>query len=41
VTELCHKFSPETFGRLAAGAGWTATHTWTDDRGYFNVQYLE
>ena len=41
VTEHCHKYSPAGFAALAACAGWTASQTWTDERGYFNVQYLE
>jgi dimethylhistidine N-methyltransferase len=41
VTEHCHKYTPETFARLAGAAGWQARATWTDPRGYFNVQYLQ
>jgi len=41
VTEHCHKYTPETFARLAAAAGWHVRNTWTDPRGYFNVQYLQ
>jgi dimethylhistidine N-methyltransferase len=41
VTEHCHKYTPETFALQAQSAGWTAGSTWSDERGYFNVQYLE
>jgi L-histidine Nalpha-methyltransferase len=41
VTEHCHKYTPQAFARLAAAAGWQVRHTWTDEQGYFNVQYLQ
>ncbi len=41
VTEHCHKYTPESFARLAASAGWRVRRTWTDPLNYFNVQYLE
>ncbi len=41
VTEHCHKYTPESFARLARAAGWDAKTAWTDERRYFNVQYLE
>jgi dimethylhistidine N-methyltransferase len=41
VTEHCHKYTPESFARLAAAAGWRVRQTWTDPCNYFNVQYLE
>jgi dimethylhistidine N-methyltransferase len=40
VTEHCHKYTPETFTRLAGAAGWHIRDTWTDAASYFNVQYL-
>lgn len=40
VTEHCHKYSRESFARLAGAAGWQVQDTWTDRQGYFNVQYL-
>jgi dimethylhistidine N-methyltransferase len=41
VTEHCHKYTPELFAAQAAAAGWSARETWTDERNYFHVQYLE
>jgi dimethylhistidine N-methyltransferase len=41
VTEHCHKYTPDAFAAQAQAAGWEARRTWTDERGYFNVQYLE
>ena len=41
VTEHCYKYTPESFARLAAAAGWRVRQTWSDPRNYFNVQYLE
>jgi L-histidine N-alpha-methyltransferase len=41
VTEHCHKYTPQSFARLAAAAGWHARNTWTDAENYFNVQYLQ
>lgn len=41
ITEHCHKYSPESFARQAAAAGWIARQTWADPKDYFNVQYLE
>ena len=41
ITEHCHKYTPESFAGLAAAAGWSSRQTWTDDREYFHVQYLE
>ncbi len=40
VTEHCHKYTGESFARLAGAAGWQVQDTWTDRQGYFNVQYL-
>jgi L-histidine Nalpha-methyltransferase len=41
VTEHCHKYTPHSFARLAAAAGWHARDTWSDPENYFNVQYLQ
>ncbi len=41
VTEHCHKYTPQSFARLAAAAGWQARAAWTDPENYFNVQYLQ
>lgn len=41
VTEHSHKYTRESFAAQAAGAGWTPIRTWTDERDYFCVQYLE
>ena len=41
ITEHCHKYSPDSFADLAAAAGWSGRRVWTDDREYFQVQYLE
>jgi L-histidine N-alpha-methyltransferase len=41
ITEHCHKYTPDSFARQAAAAGWTSRQTWTDPREYFHVQYLE
>ena len=41
VTEHCHKYTAESFAQLARDAGWDAKAAWTDERRYFNVQYLE
>ena len=41
ITEHCHKYTPDSFADLAAAAGWSGRRTWTDAKGYFDVQYLE
>jgi dimethylhistidine N-methyltransferase len=41
ITEHCHKYTSESFARLARAAGWIERHTWTDPDKYFHVQYLE
>ena len=41
ITEHCHKYTPELFATQAAPPAGAARQTWTDARGYFNVQYLE
>jgi len=41
VTEHCHKYTQESFAALAGRAGWTPRGSWSDERGYFSVQYLE
>jgi dimethylhistidine N-methyltransferase len=39
-TENSYKYTPEMFGALARGAGWTPTAMWTDTKGYFSVHAL-
>ena len=39
-TENSYKYTIESFGALARGAGWTQAAVWTDDKGYFSVQAL-
>jgi dimethylhistidine N-methyltransferase len=39
-TECSHKYSLEHFGRLTADAGFCLARSWTDQLGYFSVQYL-
>jgi dimethylhistidine N-methyltransferase len=39
-TENSYKYTIESFGALARGAGWTPLKTWTDARGYFSVHAL-
>jgi dimethylhistidine N-methyltransferase len=41
ITEHCHKYTPESFARLARTAGWVERQTWADPEDYFHVQYLE
>jgi L-histidine N-alpha-methyltransferase len=41
ITEHCHKYTAESFASQARAAGWTPRRSWTDQRGYFSVQYLE
>jgi dimethylhistidine N-methyltransferase len=41
ITEHCHKYTPELFAAQAGAAGWVERKSWTDERGYFEVQYLE
>lgn len=40
LTEYSHKYTPESFTRLAAKAGFRLKQLWTDDRGYFAVADL-
>jgi L-histidine Nalpha-methyltransferase len=40
VTEHCHKYTPQGFMALAAGAGWRPGPSWTDGGRRFQVQYL-
>ena len=40
-TENSYKYTRDGFARLAAGAGWTVTGYWTDDRRLFGVHILE
>jgi dimethylhistidine N-methyltransferase len=39
-TENSYKYTVESFGALARGAGFTPAGLWTDARGYFSVQAL-
>jgi dimethylhistidine N-methyltransferase len=39
-TENSYKYTLESFGALARGAGWTPAAVWTDTNGYFSVQAL-
>ena len=41
VTEHCHKYTEESFAALARRAGWVPRDSWSDERGFFSVQYLE
>jgi L-histidine Nalpha-methyltransferase len=41
VTEHCHKYTEKSFAVLATRAGWNAKSSWSDERGFFSVQYLE
>ena len=37
-TENSYKYSVESLGALARGAGWEPAAVWTDERGYFSIQ---
>jgi dimethylhistidine N-methyltransferase len=39
-TENSYKYSVESFGALARGAGWSPVAVWTDPKGWFSVQAL-
>jgi dimethylhistidine N-methyltransferase len=39
-TENSYKYTPEAFGAMARGAGWSPVAVWTDTQGYFMVQAL-
>ncbi|MDP6822341.1 MAG: L-histidine N(alpha)-methyltransferase [Dehalococcoidia bacterium] len=41
LTEYSHKYTIESFGRIAAEAGFQTRQVWTDADGLFSVQYLE
>jgi len=41
VTEHCHKYTIGSFSALAARAGWCVRASWSDERGFFSVLYLE
>jgi dimethylhistidine N-methyltransferase len=41
VTEHCHKYTGSSFGALAARAGWRVSASWSDERSFFSVLYLE
>jgi dimethylhistidine N-methyltransferase len=40
-TENSYKYTLESFGALARGAGWVPVMAWTDADGYFSVQALK
>ncbi|HEX5339715.1 MAG TPA: L-histidine N(alpha)-methyltransferase, partial [Gammaproteobacteria bacterium] len=40
VTEYSYKYTLDSFAALAARAGYSVEQVWTDDRGWFSVQYL-
>ena len=40
-TEHSYKYTPEAFRDMARAAGLTVRRVWTDDAGWFSVQYLE
>jgi uncharacterized SAM-dependent methyltransferase len=37
-TENSYKYSIESLGALARGAGWEPAAVWTDERQYFSIQ---
>ncbi|MDM7914815.1 MAG: L-histidine N(alpha)-methyltransferase, partial [Candidatus Eisenbacteria bacterium] len=39
-TEYSHKYTLDGFARQARAAGFTVERVWTDERGWFSVQYL-
>jgi dimethylhistidine N-methyltransferase len=39
-TENSYKYTPEAFGAMARGSGWTPSAAWSDPDGYFLVQAL-
>jgi dimethylhistidine N-methyltransferase len=39
-SENSYKYTPESFGAMARGAGWTPVASWSDPQGYFMVQAL-
>lgn len=39
-TENSYKYTPESFGAMARGSGWTPAASWTDAQGHFMVQAL-
>jgi dimethylhistidine N-methyltransferase len=39
-TESSYKYNLDEFARLAAGAGFSLEHVWTDEQHLFSVQYL-
>jgi len=40
-TEYSHKYSISEFEQMAAQVGWQCQETWSDERDYFAVMYLE
>ena len=41
LTEYSHKYTDESFSKLAAGAGFVSRCVWTDPDSLFSVRYLE
>jgi dimethylhistidine N-methyltransferase len=41
VTEHSHKYTPDSFAQLVRGTGWSAARAWSDEKRYFQVQYLD
>lgn len=41
VTEHCHKYTRESFSAQARAAGWSASAAWSDEKRYFQVEYLD
>jgi L-histidine Nalpha-methyltransferase len=39
-TECCHKYTEQSFARLAADAGWRVNCAWSDENRWFGVQLL-
>ena len=39
-TESCHKYSPESFSRVARAAGLHVAESWSDSRGWFSLALL-
>jgi dimethylhistidine N-methyltransferase len=40
-TEYSHKYTLESFRDMARTGGLSVRHVWTDEKGWFSVQYLE
>jgi uncharacterized SAM-dependent methyltransferase len=39
-TESSYKYDTDSFGRIAAEAGFSVERAWTDENKWFSVQYL-